>query len=546
MKFFPFTALLILAFATAANAHANPQAAPVDSSDSPLPRIRAIVLVPDESSAVLDVPEATTGVDGSRVPEFSAELAGETLSAYLGRPITPSAIYGLAAAVQATMQAGGQLFTVAYVPPQDVSTGAVRVVVTPAKLDGDLQIEGAKYFSEASYRAAVPLAAGGAIDAAVVQAGVDRLNRGGYRRVVVAAEPGATAGTTKLVLRTLETRPWSLSAGYNNTGTAVTDENRATAGVVWGNAFDRGDTLGYSFSADPALEHSISHSANYGTLFDSGHSLTAFGGYSTVESALPSPLTQEGRSWQVGVRFGVPLKPLAGGGTQTLAFTADFKASDNNLEFATIPITDNLTHIAQFGATYGMTFRALGGQNSVSLAGYVSPGGLSSRNHGRYFDGSRPGAKAQYAYAKLSLTHRRTLGSAGFWWSTAVEAQATSGALLGTEQLNGAGAYGVRGYGESAAFGDAGLLVNHELHLPACSPFKARDQADAFVFLDAAALHDRGLEGGSIELASAGIGLSYQVRRHFTLRAAYGWQLKALPNVAGEDSRGHVAATVTY
>jgi hemolysin activation/secretion protein len=512
----------------------------------PLPQLRAIVLITREGESALPASDVAPGIDISRCGFVSPEMAERALRSFLGQPIAPSLTVTIPDALRQELRQAGQTFAVAHVPVQDVTEGVLRVVVEQARLEGDLKVEGAKYFSAETYRLALPLVAGNPIDAPQVADRVAWLNDNPFRRAGIVVEAGTEPGTTKLTLRVQEERPWRFTAGYSNTGTAVTDEDRVSASVSWGNAFGRGDLVNYTFAADPRLEHSRSHAANYTTMFRSRRSLTIYGSHSAIESVLPVPLTQEGKSWQTGLRFGVPLKPLGQGSTQTLAFTADFKASDNNLEFAAIPITDNLTHVVQFGATYGLNFAALGGRNTLSLAGYVSPGGLSDRNRGRYFGVSRFGAKAKYAYAKVSFSHQRAFGDTGFWWSTTAEAQAASGALLGTEQLNGGGVYAVRGYGESTAFGDEGVTVNNELHAPAFSPFKTRDRADAFAFVDAAALHNRGIESDSIELASAGVGLNYQVRRHFTLRAAYGWQLKELANIAGKNSHGHIAVSVAY
>ena len=92
-------------------------------------------------------------------------------------------------------------------------------------------------------------------------------------------------------------------------------------------------------------------SLNYGTTFDSGKSLTLIGSASTTESALPLPMTQKGSSWQVGARYGIPLEKAASGWERNLSLAADFKYSDNNLNFAAIPITNNAMDIVQFGAT---------------------------------------------------------------------------------------------------------------------------------------------------------------------------------------------------
>ena len=514
------------------------------ATPAPFGFVRGIVCIlePADLSAT---PREGAGFDASRTPVLQDQEVATLMEPYIGAPLSPELAELAAATLRHWLQQQGHSFVTVYVPPQDVTHGVLRIVVQRAKLDGPLQIEGAKYFSEASYRAAVPLAAGDEIDAATVQAGVDRLNRDGYRRVVVAAEPGATSGTTKLVLRTLETRPWNLTAGYNNSGTAVTDESRVSAGWSWGNAFGRGDTLGYNLSADPKFAHSVNHAGNYGTTFESGHSLVFFGSYATIESALPAPLTQEGTSWQAGARFGVPLSKTAGGWERSLSFAADFKYSDNTLEFAAIPITDNVTHIAQFGATVSASRRGETHRVGFSASLFASPGGLTGRNDNAAFRASRAGATADYVYGRLEMQFAQQLPR-GFSWNSTLSSQFSSGPLLGMEQLNGAGVSGVRGYRESTAFGDEGVLVNNELHLPTFSLFKARDQADFFVFLDAAALHNLGPFGDTTELVASGVGLNHRFGRAFMLRAAYGWQLKELPAASGGNSHGHISATVSF
>jgi hemolysin activation/secretion protein len=178
------------------------------------------------------------------------------------------------------------------------------------------------------------------------------------------------------------------------------------------------------------------------------------------------------------------------------------------------------------------------------VSGYVSPGGLSARNRGRYFDASRAGAKAQYAYGKINLVHQRALGR-GFSWQTAIEAQVANGALLGTEQLNGGGSAAVRGYRESSAFGDWGVVANNELHLPALKFGQPALALDAFAFFDFASL---GLhEDDSMDLQSAGVGFNGQFSQALNVRAAIGWPLKTIATNAGDRSaRGHVSANLSF
>jgi len=508
--------------------------------------LRGVITVPEADDMHLPVSAEFTGVDTSRTPLLADPAVAALIGLFLDKPMSFGSADRLCSAVRSWLRAMGQPFVAVYLPPQDVTGGSIRLVVRRARLDGELSIEGAKWFSESSYRKAVPLEAGGEIDAARVQAGVERINGSAFRRVTIAAEPGSESGTTRLVLRAQEIRPWEVVSGWNNSGTAVTDENRITAGLTWGNALGRGDTLGYNFSADPELKHSRSHSANYGTSFESGRSLSLFGSWSKVESALPEPLTQEGTSWQAGARYAVPFSTTASGWARNLSVGADFKYSDNNLEFAAIPITDNVTHVAQVGVTFSLSRRESQHAMWLSASLYASPGGLTDNNEDAAFDAARFGARARYAYGRFDAGYTRELAR-NFSLNVSASLQAASGPLLGTEQLNGGGVAAVRGYRESSAFGDAGALVRTELHLPPLSLMRERDVADVFLFVDGAALETRDPGGDSFELGSGGAGVNYRIGRYFSLSGAFGWQLRDVPSSAGRASyRGHLNVAVSF
>ncbi len=509
-------------------------------------RLRWVVLVGTATEDVSVSRGAPTGVDVSRVALASAAHVRAKVEPFLGSELSPRLAVQVSAAVRQAVREAGQSFMLVEVPPQDVTDGVLRIVVRAARLEGELAVDGARWFSERSYRDTLKIGPGDEVDAVTLQRGVDRLNRSGFRRVALAAEPGSVGGTTRLTLRTQEQRPWVFTAGYNNTGTAVTDEDRLTAGVTWGNAFGRGDVLGYTFTADPALEHSLTHSVNYATELRGGHSLVFFGAYSSVESILPEPLTQKGTSWQLGTRYGIPLRQTASGWERRVELALDFKYSDNNLEFAAIPITDNVTHVAQAGVSFALSRRRAEDNASVSATLYGSPGGLTSKNQDAAFAVSRPGASASYLYARFEGGYSRALPQ-GFSLALRGSVQISNGPLLGVEQLAGSGSVAVRGYRESVAFGDEGLLGSIELHAPAWTLAKAQGKADCFVFLDAGRLHNLGPQGDYTSLAGAGPGLNLAWGKYFSARAAYGWQLKEIPGLTDQGAGfGHLAATVTF
>jgi hemolysin activation/secretion protein len=485
------------------------------------------------------------GLDVSRVPLLQNPGFELIAHLFLDEPVSGQSLHRLILGVRQQARLQGKKFLSIYLPPQDITGGYVQVVVSQARSEGPVVVQGARYFSAADYRTALRQPAGQPIDAGRLQDAVAWLNRNPYRHAVLAAEPGAKAGGTILVLNVHERRPWQVDTGYDNTGSPSTDEDRVFAGFTWGNAFGRGDQLSYRYTADPRLEHSQSHNGSYTAFLPSGGTATVYGAWSKIVSELPEPFTQEGHSWQTGARYDRPLKKSAAGWTRSLGFMADFKYSDNNLEFATLPVTDNITHIVQFGASF-TTSRQWATRNlGLTATLYASPGGLTNRNDDAAFDGSRAGAKASYVYGKLDAQFAQRLPY-NLLWTVTASLQAASGPLLGTEQLNGGGAYAVRGYRESSAFGDDGVVLANELHLPAFSLVKGRDQLDTFVFVDAAWLDTQGPGADSFDLASAGVGMNYQFGRYFSLRAAYGWTLEKLPTVLTPSSHGHVSTNFSF
>ncbi len=510
-----------------------------------LPSLKAVVLLPTASAVDDESWRRATGIDATRVPGLQSEALVRELKPFLGRPVSMGSLDRLQGVIRLHLQFIGRPFARVYAPPQDITEGVVGIVVQLATLDGDVRLDGNKWFARERYTGVLSARPGEAFDAAAFNADLAWLNRNPFTRVTPVIEAGEQPGTTRVTLRAEERVPFSFTAGYDNTGTKTTDEDRVSASIQWGNAFGRGDLLSYRLGGDPNFEHMRSHSGSYTAFLPWRHVFTLQASYSDIESVMPLPFTQGGTSWQVGARYEIPLAAPRAGWTQSLSFTADFKYSDNTLEFATIPITDNVTHIAQVGVSYQLTFPALGGQNSLRAEAVASPGGLTDYNDDTAFDGSRLGAKATYAYGRVGLRHEHAL--AGQWvLVVSGDAQFSTDALLGSEQLNGGGSSAVRGYRENSAFGDWGIVATAEVHAPGFAVFKGRDRADVFAFLDGASLRLHKDHDGT-DLASAGLGVNYYFGRHFSLRAAYGWQLKAIDSSRGNYSgHGHVSANVSF
>ncbi|HYD83433.1 MAG TPA: ShlB/FhaC/HecB family hemolysin secretion/activation protein, partial [Opitutus sp.] len=258
------------------------------------------------------------GVDTSRVAWMPPEDIIFAVAGFMDMPVSRESLDRLEMAVQLFARTRGKTFVSIYLPPQDITGGYVQIVASEATNAGGVTVRGAKYFSEKSYRNALSQEDGKPIDEARLRADVEWLNRNPFRRAVIAAEPGAEPGTTRLALRVQESAPWQLSAGYDNTGTKTTGEDRVSANVLWGNALGLGHQMSYRFTSDPEMEHSRSHSLSYAADLPWRHSVSVFAAWSDIESIMPEPFTQEGSSGQAGVRYVIPLTNARKGWVQSV------------------------------------------------------------------------------------------------------------------------------------------------------------------------------------------------------------------------------------
>ena len=496
-----------------------------------------------------------TGTDVSNVPLLQAPDFAGLLKNFLDKPASFESLQRITFATRTYLEISGYPFLTIYLPQQDITAGAVQIVVSVSQTGDIVKVQGAKYFSEQLYRSAITQNPGEPINAKQLKEDIDWLNRNPFRNVTTVAQPGDRAGTTDLELRVTERFPIRANVGYNNTGTQVSDEDRISTGFSWGNAFWQGHQMSYQFTTSPDFETSVSHSGSYSIDLPWRHSLRLTGAYSELEGRVTPPLILHGRSWQVGLRYDIPLPRPRPNITQNFSAGFDFKASDNNLLFATIPITDNLTHIAQLAVSYDLGITDSWGRTDIGANVFVSPGGVTSRNDDVFFSTSRAGAHADYAYAQLNVS-RQTKLPLGLSWYARGQFQKSSANLLGSEQMAGGGSSSVRGYEEGEAYGDNGLLLSHEIALPAIQLVnhlglnKVKDSLQLFGFQDFTVLWNTDRLVGErryTDLHSLGLGLRYNVGNNLSVNVAHGWQLRdSGASRSGDNSRTHLSVQASF
>ena len=513
-----------------------------------LERLNGIVIGP--SPAAVAAANSAAGLTVVGAAWLDTPDLREGLTMYFDRPVDQATLHSLPTVVRLYAATLGFPFSIVYLPEQDITDGVLRLVVVRSELDTEIAVEGARYFSAEAYRAAFRLKPGAPLAAQDLQSDVAWINRNPFRAATLEARAGDKPGTTQLVLKVRETRPVRVFVSADNTGTLTTQEERVAAGLNWGNAFGLGHQLSAQWNSSWDFETLRSGSGSYVVDLPWRHTLSLSGAYSRTNGLVAEPFALKGTSWQIGANYDVPLADLRSGYTHSLQLGLDFKASDNNFTFASIPITDNLTHVAQARLTYSGRLQSALGVTSFRATLTGSPGGLTDRNETEFFNVSRAGARADYIYLRASGSHVLPLDGikAGLAWTARGQMQFANHNLIGSEQFGGGGAYSVRGYEEGEVYKDNGVLLSHELRLP---PFRLRagHTLQLYGFQDYANLWSTDQLPGerTVDLHSIGAGLDYSWGSRVSLRAAHGWQLtKSGSSETGKNSRLHISANLSF
>jgi len=442
---------------------------------------------------------------------------------------------GARAALEKVYQDGGYLTVFVDLPEQRIDEGVVRLQVIEGRIDR-LAVTGSRYFSQGYIRDKVPeLAEGRVPNFNVVQAELAAVNRTPERRVQPVLRPGIAPGTVEAELKVDDKLPLSASIELNNQHAPDTDPYRLAATLRYDNLWQRDHSIALNAIVSPReTRQSRVLSLNYTIPRDNGDTWVAYAVNSDSNVATLGGTSVVGNGTTLGLRYVAPF--FAGAGSyQSFSVGADYKDLKEKVVFGSETLSTPLRYLPfHFGYTGNWS-----GERSQTVATATLTTAIQSILHRDVECPGNVGPVDQFAckrqgadggFATLRVDVRET--DSWRWGSTAlrVAGQWASGPLASAEQFSMGGAETVRGYLESVASGDMGLLASAEVRSPNWSQHANRWLGDAksglftdltlSAFVDAARVRTVDAMAGQRERETlAGVG--------FGLRASgrHGWYL---------------------
>ncbi len=415
------------------------------------------------------------------------------------------------------------------IPEQEVTDGIVRLKVTEGKL-ASVHVRGERYYLRRQIVAALPaLETGATLSLPALQKQMADLNARTADRVVTPVlKAGSEPGTVDVDLDVKDTLPLHGFVSYDDRHTADTTPNRATAGLVYDNLWQRQDTVGLMYQTAPAKPSDAEvFIANYLAHLGSTDSEAAFSYTHTYSNVLAvGTLGVLGKGSIYGAHWIEPLQNTPAD-TQSLNLGGDYKnvltsVLPNAPPGATAgtsaaPVTAPVKYV-NWSAVYSGNWIRGGFLYSASAG--LNFGVRGAFNSTDEFENARYDAYPDYFYLRGGFGATQPLPG-GLAFQERLSAQWSDSPLVNNEQFSLGGVDTVRGYLEAETLGDSGAAGTLELHSPTLGPHVGSFLSPlyVFVFIDggvATLVDPLPSQRENVTLWSRGVGLRLENVQGFT------------------------------
>jgi hemolysin activation/secretion protein len=378
----------------------------------------------------------------------------------------------------------GYIASRAYLPEQDLSTGALRVEIVEGQLE-DVVLKG-EQIGTGRIVTAFPGMAGKPLNLRDVEQGLDQINRVNSSNATISLEPGGQLGDSVLAVAIERGQFWAVSYGADNLGSEATGIYQSRVDLGLDNVFGINDqwSFGYQRSMDRhplfiSPKRPDSNTLNGAVSVPYGYwTFGLNGSWSNYRSNIEGQFSQIETSG--GSRMLSPYVSRVLHRDQTSKTWATsrltWKETENFILGNRIDVSSRALAIGTI--ELGHSRQLLGGQANASVAYHRGLDVLGAERD-KWAAPGTPRAQFNKFTASLGYFRAFPVGEANLLFNTSLNGQWSNDRLFGSEQISSGGFYTVRGVRDSVLYGDRGYTWRNEVSvlLPA---FENAQLAKAF------------------------------------------------------------------
>lgn len=439
------------------------------------------------------------------------------------------------------------------IPEQNVQNGVVYLQVVEGKVSR-LRVKDSRYFSLDNIKAGVPeLAEGNVPNLPVMQKQLAELSdKSPDRKITPVLRAGETPGTLEVDLKVKDELPLHGRVELNGRNTSSTSRLRLVSSLHYDNLWQKLHSASIMYQVAPENTDEVDVWAGTYAMplpnTDAKLALYAVSSSSNAQVASAGALSVIGIGEIYGARL---IKPLPGLDTYSHSLTAgvDYKNFKENLNLigADNPISTPISYLP-FMLQYNSSLRGKESFTAFNLGVNFSVRGLG--NDQQDFENKRFNARSDYMYLTGGVNFNHNLPW-GMELASRVSGQVANSPLISNEQFSLGGMQSIRGYFETQALADDGLIGSVELHSPHLAPSNMDyiNKLQAIVFVDGGKgwIQDA-LPGNpkGYELASTGFGMRFQMMRYLSGVLDVGIPLIDVAPVSAGDPKLHFLVATEF
>ncbi len=431
------------------------------------------------------------------------------------------------------------------IPEQNVQNGVVYLQVVEGKVSR-LRVKDSRYFSLGSIKAGVPeLAEGNVPNLPVMQKQLAALsNKSPDRKITPILRAGDTPGTLEVDLKVKDELPLHGRIELNGRNTSSTSRTRLVSTLHYDNLWQKLHSASIMYQVAPENNEEVDVWAGTYALplpnTDAKMAFYAVSSSSNAQVASVGALSVVGIGEIYGARL---IKPMPGLDNYNHSFTVgvDYKDFKENLNLIGADTIKTPISYLPFMMQYGASLSGKESFTTFNLGLNFSVRGLG--NDQQEFENKRFNARSDYMFLTSGISFDYNLP-----WemelASRVSGQVSSSPLISNEQFSLGGAQSIRGYFETQALADDGLVGSLELRSPRLAPVSLSyiNKLQAIVFVDGGKGWVQDALAGtpsSFGLASTGFGMRFQMWKYFSGVLDLGFPLIDLAPVSAGDPRLH-------
>lgn len=454
-------------------------------------------------------------VENSQLP---ASRFVPVIEQYVGRTLSPGDLQQLSTAIAGILRDEGHIFANAWIAPQHLETGMLRVSVDEGRIS---EIRNIGASNSAVTRILEPLADGEPVTA-------DRLER----RLILAGDvPGIRITGTQFFRQddrgilqvTVEYDRVSGWARLSNDGSESVGPWRLQGGIIVNGAVIDGDRLRVSTSATPFEPGDFGLiRVAYGVPLGDDGTTVGFNGYYARSNPDNGVLTNDRDGDSIGVSITLR-HPLVRTRNASLWATTSLRYRKTMQDNDGVPIREDRVTTAEIGLNGYVRL----GRSHLSGGGQIVQG-LGIFNASREGDALTSRFDGSGRFTKFSLYGRlwTPLGS-NFSIQLTGRAQLATRALLAGDEMGVGGPHYGRGYDYYERSGENGVAGVLEVRYDIENIYSAIENIQLYSFVDGAGVRNLGNGNGGGRLASVGGGVRVRLTNNINLDLAAGVPLNA-------------------